>query len=217
MEDVKPVYIYGLVDPETTAIRYIGKSIHPEERLRNHINEKYPCHRRNWIDSLKNKGLEPELIYLVKLEGNMIDDWKWWERKWIAIAKRDGWPLVNETSGGDGVPDLSDDAKAKMIKTWTGRKHKPESIAKMAAASRGRRKTPEQKESMRKLMTGRKILWVDKVAESLRKLTPEDAEIIKIRLANGEKNCNLAKEYGVHRTTLSKIKMGTYFVGKRGS
>ena len=141
----------------------------------------------------------------------MADDWRWWERKWIAIAKRDGWPLVNETSGGDGVPDLSDDARAKMIKTWTGRKHKPESIAKMAAASRGRLHTEESKKRMSKIMTGRKILWVDKVAESLRKLTSEDVEIIKIRLANGEKNCDLSKEYGVHRTTLSKVKMGTYF------
>jgi hypothetical protein len=211
MEDIKPVYIYGLVDPETTAIRYIGKSINPEQRLRNHINETYPCHRRNWIDSLKKKGLEPDLIYLVKLEGSIAEDWKRWERRWIAIAKRDGWPLVNETSGGDGVPDLSPEASAKRNKTWIGRKHTPESLIKIAAASRGRRQSIEQRQRMSEIMTGRKILWADKVAEAIRKLTPEDVEEIKMRLANGEKNCDLSKEYGVHRTTLSKVKMGTYF------
>lgn len=212
MEELKPVvYIYGLVDPETTAIRYIGKSIHPEERLRNHINEKYPCHRRNWIDSLKKKGLEPGLICLVELRGESANDWQAWEKMYIAMARRDGWPLVNETSGGDGVPDLSPEASAKRNKTWIGRKHTPESLIKIANASRGRRKTPEQKEAMRKLMTGRKILWVDKVAEANRKLTREDVEAIKMRFKNGETTIELAKEYGVHRTTISKVNMGTYF------
>lgn len=212
MEELSPVvYIYGLVDPETTAIRYIGKSIHPEQRLRNHINETYPCHRRNWIDSLKKKWLEPGLICLVELKGESANDWQAWEKMYIAIARRDGWPLVNETEGGDGTNGLSEDARKKIVATWTGRKHKPESIAKMAAASRGRRKTPEQKEAMRKLMTGRKILWVDKVAEANRKLTREDVEDIKLRFKNGGRTGELAKEYGVHRTTISKVKMGTYF------
>lgn len=48
-----PVYIYGLTDPITEEIRYIGKSIRPTERLSNHCNEKSNCHRSNWIQSLK--------------------------------------------------------------------------------------------------------------------------------------------------------------------
>lgn len=210
MEDVKPVYIYGLVDPETTAIRYIGKSIHPEERLRNHINEKYPCHRRNWIDSLKRKGLEPELIYLVKLEGESANDWQSWEKMYIAMARRDGWPLVNETEGGDGVPVIGD-AAIRRSTAWIGRKHKPESLIKIGNASRGRRHTEENKKRMSEIMTGRKILWVDKVAEANRKLTREDVETIKMRFKNGETTIELAKAYGVHRTTISKVNMGTYF------
>jgi hypothetical protein len=210
MEDIKPVYIYGLVDPETTAIRYIGKSIHPEQRLRNHINEKYPCHRRNWIDSLKKKGLEPGLICLVELKGESANDWQAWERMYIAMARRDGWPLVNETEGGDGVPVIGDAARRRSI-AWVGRKHTPESIIKIGNASRGRHHTEENKKRMSEMMTGRKILWADKVAEAVRKLTKEDVEEIKLRFKNGETTVELAKEYGVHRTTISKVNMGTYF------
>ena len=60
--DVMKTYIYGLVDPETTEIRYIGKTIRPKERLQNHMNEVSNCHRSNWLQSLKRKGLKAEMV-----------------------------------------------------------------------------------------------------------------------------------------------------------
>lgn len=204
------VYIYGLYEPDTGALRYIGKSIRPFERLRNHINDKSRCHRTNWIRSLVARGLEPDIAIIEEIRG----EWPWQEseRHWIAYAKKHGANLVNETSGGDGVSNLSDDARAKMKRTWTGRKHSADSLVRIGNAARGRKHTEEHKTKMSTIMSGRVVTWGEKLSAALRKISAEQHKQIQERLAAGETGISLAREYGVHRTTLSKIKMGTYYV-----
>lgn len=209
LQPLNSVYIYALIDPESEEIRYIGKSIRPEQRLQNHINEPPTnCHRSHWIQSLKVRGLRPELIIIEEIRGA----WPWQEseRYWIKRCLAAGMRLTNNTSGGDGVSDLPPETREKMRKTWLGRKHKPESVEKIRRAVRGRKHTEKHRQHMSDIMTGRKIEWVDKVARSLRRLSDRVPEI-EGRLADGEKVGVLAKEYGVHRTTMSKIKKGVYF------
>jgi len=204
----KPVYIYALVDPENGDIRYIGKSIRPELRLKDHMNDVSNCHRSHWLQSLKKQGAKPDLLILEKIHG----DWPWQhsERYWIARGRREGWPLTNNTSGGDGVPDLPLETRAKMRAVWTGRKHSPESCARIGDSKRG----TKHKESTKKLMSmahaGREILWIDKVSDGLRKLTNDQMQEITQARSAGAKIQDLAIKYGVHRTTISKIKTGTY-------
>lgn len=208
-------HIYGLVDPETGEVRYIGKSIRPEQRLRNHINEAPSnCHRSHWIQSLKARGLEPTLMIIETIHG----EWPWQEseRFWIKRCRDGGIRLTNNTSGGDGVSDLPPETRERMRQTWLGRKHKPETIEKLRTISSARVHSDATREKMSRRHKGRKILWADKVAESIRKLSSE-AESIKQRLGNGEKVGNLAVEFNVHRTTISKIKKGTYFERYRKS
>jgi hypothetical protein len=204
----KPAYIYALVDPFTREIRYIGKSIRPKERLTNECNERVDTHRSHWIQSLLSKGKRPEQIILEIVPPGR--NWQERERYWIAEGKRRGWPLVNGTSGGDGVPDLCPEAKEKMLKTWTGRKHKPETLEKIGAASKGRTHNEEYKEMMRQLMREREFTpqHRKRLSDAVRKFTPELAEQIRQRIANGEKVKDIAAEYGAHRTTISKIKKG---------
>ena len=201
-------FIYGLADPETGDIRYIGKSIRPVGRLRDHINDQSLCHRTNWIRSLKSRGLDPELIVLESVQG----EWPWQEaeRFWIQYAKGHGCNLVNGTSGGDGVSDLPAESRERIRTAWIGRKHKPESLAKMGDASRGRHKSEAMKEAMRQKMKGRKITWIGKISEANRKITSAQAEDIGRRIEGGEKVKDLAAEFRVHRTTISKINMGRY-------
>ena len=98
------IYIYALVDPDSLLIRYIGKSIRPKERLQNHMNEKSKCHRCNWLQLLKSQNKKP-LMFIINIL-NIDDDWQSIERFWIKLGRDAGWPLTNNTDGGDGVPGL---------------------------------------------------------------------------------------------------------------
>lgn len=201
-------YIYGLCDPDSGDIRYIGKTIRPQERFTNHMNERSNCHRSHWLQKLKAQGKRPDMVILETVSG----EWPWQEaeRYWIARGRALGWPLVNNTDGGDGVEGLPAETRERMRQTWLGRKHSDATKAKISAASSARRHSEETKAKMSAAQSGRVITWGDKLSEAVRKLDSAQVESIKVRLAAGELGINLAREFGLHRTTISKIKMGTY-------
>lgn len=202
------VYIYALCDPKTNNVRYIGKSIRPKARYADHLNDKSKTHKVNWIKSLASKGLKPTMIILQTLSDN--EDWQKAEINWIKQAKDNGWDLVNSTDGGDGVLNISGEGRERMLKTWKGRKHKPETLLKLSARSKGRVKKEESRLKLSEKMAGREITWKDKLKEAVRKFTDEELEKINDDLNAGMKVKDAAIKYNVHRTTMSKIKAGTY-------
>ncbi len=210
-----PIIIYTLNDPRNNQIRYVGKTEQKfSYRLNGHLQDVGRCHRVNWINELKALGLKPLIKQLEIVRG---DNWKDRERFWIKKFRELGFNLTNNTSGGDGVCGLPQETRDRMRLTWLGRKHSPETIATLIRV-RGLKRFRHKKSSklkMSNIMKGRKILWVDKIAEANRKLTKYQVESIKLRLERGELNKNLAAEFGVDRTTLSKVKMGTYFMPYR--
>ena len=209
MQGMKTTYIYMLLDPRTDLVRYVGKTIQsPEKRLNAHMNERSNCHRVHWLQELRRVGLVPELVILEEIKG----DWPWQEseRYWIRYFRQQGYNLTNNTSGGDGVPDLPPETRERLSKLWVGKKHKEESIIKIGNASRGRKHSEEHKQHMKKLMTGRSITWGDKLSSANRKLSEEDVMSIKNRLDGGAKVKDIALEFNMHRTSISKIKKGTY-------
>jgi hypothetical protein len=121
-QDHVTTFIYGLVDPRTGFVRYVGKAYNPKRRRQAHMNPSSlrPKTRKNhWIKSLLNDGRKPELILLEQIKEC---EWEDAERRWIAYYRNiPGYPqLTNGTSGGDGAQK--------------GFKHKPESIEKMRIA-----------------------------------------------------------------------------------
>lgn len=208
----RPVFIYGLIDPETLECRYIGKSIRPKQRVDNHMQDKGACHRAHWLRGLKSRGLWPDIVILETVEG----DWPWQEseRFWIAHAKRQGWPLTNNTSGGDGVCDLPSETRERMRCTWLGRKHTPEACRNIGDAKRGVKASAETRAKMSAAHKGRKITWGAKGGDANRCVTDEQARDIFRRAKSGERTVDLAREYGVHRTTISNIKMGHWGWGR---
>ena len=93
------VYIYGLVDPETHEIRYIGKANDAKVRYRQHCKLKDQCndHKDGWIKSLHAKGLEPELVIIETVNNK---NWEKREKRWIKFGIDNDWPLTNISSGG---------------------------------------------------------------------------------------------------------------------
>lgn len=210
------IWIYCLKDPNTNKIRYVGKSIRPQDRLTNHMNETKPCHRTHWLQQLKRDGLRPILGILdFCREG---ESWQILERSWIKRAKESGWPLTNSTDGGDGVPGLCEESRKKMAKTWLGRKHKPETLELFKSRRPGWKHNERSKQLLREKMIGRKFTpeWLAKIAEANRKFSPEQAAIIRMRLESGEKRIDLATEFNTSCTTITKINMGTYFKRNQG-
>ena len=96
------VYIYALIDPRDFSYRYIGKTIDPERRERNHLqyaaDPQVP--KDWWVRKLLEMGEEP--IFRVVME---VPDECWAEAEISTIAyfRRIGAPLLNLTDGGDGL------------------------------------------------------------------------------------------------------------------
>ena len=208
----QPFVIYALKDPETGLLRYIGKTTRPAQRYRDHLRERSRSHRGNWIAGLASRGLAPGMVFLEMVEGAGDPNWEVHERWWIAYARAHGWPLVNGTSGGDGVRDLSPESRERIRQAWVGRELTPEHKAKISAYRKTWRASDETRARMSASHQGRKITWIDKIAAANRKIDAAAIVEIRARLAAGEKVGALASEFGVHRTTLSKIKAGTYLL-----
>jgi hypothetical protein len=103
---IKPV-IYGLWDPSLETCHYVGYSINPSARLKEHMDtcatEKNA--KSAWLYELKLRKWTPRLVILEELE--LDDDWEVKEREWIAHMRASGFPLLNEVAGGLGTTDPS--------------------------------------------------------------------------------------------------------------
>lgn len=154
--------IYGLADPNSKQLRYIGKTVLKiETRLLQHLfnsrrSTKHRLHR--WIRSLEKQNLEPE-IFLI--EEHVV--WTEAEPFWIAYFKSLGCRLLNICSGGQGIQMTPEIAK-KISKT---RKEKGLSVSKETLLKNKRRfdnlwSDPEFK-TQRALQVSReqKKLWAD--------------------------------------------------------
>ncbi len=63
-------YIYVLTEPNTLDIRYVGITKNPKERIRGHLylkDLKKFNHKRNWIKSLTDSNLQPDMFILEKI------------------------------------------------------------------------------------------------------------------------------------------------------
>lgn len=66
----KPVYIYLLIDPRDGTARYLGQTVRPETRLKEHLypakyklKRGFPFYRQKnlWIKEVLEAGMEPQL------------------------------------------------------------------------------------------------------------------------------------------------------------
>lgn len=139
-------YIYILVDPENQQVRYVGKTKSPSRRYNQHTSEcsKIRNHKNNWLLSLKNKGLKPEMVLIDECENN---DWIFLEKWYIQLFKMWSFKLTNLTEGGEGVYGYkpSRETIEKIARKTRGVKRSDEFRAKISAAVRGRKYSDDVK------------------------------------------------------------------------
>lgn len=143
MTDKPPVVtkIYGLLDPESGDLRYIGKTVKTlRQRLRGHLfdSKKKSNHRERWVNSLLSRGLEPIIEEFDAVAGDGSAE----EVACIGVAKALGCRLTNGTAGGDGATGraLSPETKRKIgdaNKKQVGAKRSAQMKARLSDALKG--------------------------------------------------------------------------------
>lgn len=151
------VTIYGLVDPVSGEVRYVGRtSKTPQERLTRHIwkarekGESSDLYVSRWIRSVGYA------IGVCVLEVDPADP-REAERRWVDELRAGGAQLTNLTQGGEGAPPagflLSAEQRAKISAANRVRWADPAERAKLAERNRqgvtgfkGRKHSPETRE-----------------------------------------------------------------------
>lgn len=88
-------HIYGLRDPASDQIGYVGQTINPGARQAQHFKERVlPAKhvRDQWLQQLRAAGRDPEFVILEVVpsqEANAA------ERRWISRLEAEGHPLTN--------------------------------------------------------------------------------------------------------------------------
>lgn len=145
----KFVYIYGLVDPRTDEIKYIGKSREVHKRLYRHINDTVDNKKTRWISELKAEGLRP---IAEKFDEVPSDEWEFWESYYISLFKSWGFDLTNQNEAKIGAKHteeskkrMSELKKKNPTRYWLGKKRDPEMIKKVASKLTGKTQSEETK------------------------------------------------------------------------
>lgn len=146
--------IYGLVDPRTNEVRYIGLSSKGFYRPNQHryFLDREKTYKANWLRGLRDVGLAPVIHVLETVEkrGDLPDV----ECFWIAQGYSLGWPLTNLTKGGDGTFGRKDGPETLARKSaWV---RTAETKAKLSASSLGKKMSAEARDKMRLAKLGKK-------------------------------------------------------------
>lgn len=122
--------VYGLFDPQTSELRYVGKTKQVlGERLRRHQRDALEktentwtdhTHRACWLRKVLFLGLSPEVEILQ--ETATLEEANDSEVFWISYYKSIGCELTNSTAGGDGgivsrKPTCTDEAVIEMYQS----------------------------------------------------------------------------------------------------
>lgn len=90
------LYIYGLRDPRTGEMRYVGSSCNPKVRLHQHISDlKYANtgeRKHRWLSQLVGLGLRPHVEILMRVQEKNRHEFEAW---WITEYTNRGARLVN--------------------------------------------------------------------------------------------------------------------------
>lgn len=171
-------FIYGLCDPRTGFLRYVGKANNPTTRAYRHYSgEKHKSPKTSWILNLRSEGLHPEMFIIEEIP---IKEWEDAERFWICYFKSIGCPLTNLSLGGDGLSHMSPQSRAKLSQAKTGLRHSPATRLKMSLAQKGRKhhRTDACIKRHRESMLGRKCkpLHAARIRAALLRRGPHSTE-----------------------------------------
>lgn len=117
-ETPSTTFIYGLIDPRTNELRYVGKANDPKKRFYRHMElaKEKKTHKDCWISGVMRDGFSPILTILEEVP---FSEWEEKEKEHIAKHKN----LVNICTGGIGKDVTTDEEiynlRKKNDTIWT--------------------------------------------------------------------------------------------------
>ncbi len=149
-------YIYYLADPRVGEPRYVGWTVNPKQRLRNHLKDAKlgnRCHRNAWIRKLLREGVKPTMSILEEDPADCCEAERWWIRK----MREAGYRLTNQTDGGDGAPGYrhTPETKALLRAMFAGKTLSSEHRAAISAGGKGRKVSPEGRANISRALKGK--------------------------------------------------------------
>jgi len=98
------IHIYGLVDPRDRKIKYVGQTISPDRRLKEHIADTDSgTAKSDWINGMGHR--KPSMVILdtvAQADANKVETW------WILFCRYKGWQNVNGTNPGAWRADFGE-------------------------------------------------------------------------------------------------------------
>jgi len=227
------VCIYGLVDPRTEEIRYIGKTEQiPDCRLTQHVHRARTTDRNthllNWLRLMLDADMVPSITILEIVDAGG-PDWQEREREWIAHGHESGWPLTNSTSGGEGIIDPSPEVRKARSVRMKGNKYASGNLNAVGKRSDAFRKRMAEvakvtrnalghtlDEETRKTISNKLKMYYANGGERMRgerqaqsKLTEQDVRTIRQRYAEGNVSYRaLAGDYGLSYSAIRNAATG---------
>ena len=203
----KIVFIYGLFDPLTNELRYVGKSINPIIRLRKHISERnlHDSYKDRWLRKLYGINLKPELIIIDEV---CLSNWQFWESFYIEYFKSIGCRLTNGTLGGDQPPSTK------------GRKHTEYSKEKMSKTKKGKPipwlnngdvRTQKHIDNLSKSLKGRKS---ERLGKTYEQLYGDDSDRLKKKLSESHIGIQAGENHPMfnkHHSDETRNKLSKHF------
>lgn len=201
-------FVYGLIDPRTHEIRYIGKSSTGLRRPAQHrlpgVLRRDASYKGNWLRQLAASGLTYEVVVL---EATTQTDLAVVECFWISQGRGLGWRLTNLTGGGKGgqLGRPAWNRGLKLPPSWNkGRKMPREEWLGRGFDRTGRPHTAATRTKMRERQRGNR---------NAAKL--DDAQVRRIRtlLLDGRSQREVARLVGINQAQVSRIKTGKAHAG----
>jgi len=188
------ITIYGLADPRTNVIRYVGKAQNLKHRIQNHLCPAAldgKTHRAQWLNSLMKIGLRPIVITLENVDESV---WEERERWWIKHYRELGNDLTNFTDGGEGGATYG-----RLGKPWTGQQRESYKKTRTGMSIKA---TPE---AVKARSEANKRAWEQKRLLGIKKKGPVHTEEAKAAISKAHSGKKLTEE---HKEKLRQAKLG---------
>jgi group I intron endonuclease len=199
------VKIYVLKDPETNEPHYVGRSVQPEVRYRQHIYMATKAGKKDikttWVRSILDKGLKPTLEIIDECKPN---DAQLRETYWIEEYKKND-SLKNQRDFVENGYWFSEDSRKKMSESAKGntnskgKKRSPEKAYNCGNANRGKPRSLEVK-----LKLSKPVIQLTLANERIKEWnsTKDAAKSLSISQRNISSVCNeLRKTAGGYKWT----------------